>query len=68
MYNDDRYAFEDDFSKKIGTALMVRKAVCYHNNPEHLLEILHHEIWIGESLIAKGVLKIYLHEYQYWLL
>jgi GT2 family glycosyltransferase len=66
-YNADRYAFEDDFTAKIGTALFVKNAICYHNNPEHLSEIFHHEIWIGESLIAKWQMKEYSKKYALWI-
>lgn len=64
-YDNSRYAFEDDMAEKIGQALYVPEAICYHNNPENLSEIFSHDKWIGESLIAKGMLRTYLHKYRF---
>lgn len=66
-YEDDKYAFEDNFIPKIWPATFVKNAICYHNNPESLSEILKHEIWIWESLIAKWAIKEYLNKYKLWI-
>lgn len=66
-YDNDRFAFEDNFIPKIWYAKFIKKAVCYHNNPESLKEIFLHEVWIWESLIAKWTFKEYLLKYKLWL-
>lgn len=66
-YDNSRYAFEDDMASKVGQALYVPTAICYHNNPESISEIFSHEVRIGESLIAKGMLKEYLRKYRLYL-
>lgn len=53
---------------KIGQALYIPKAICYHNNPETFGEIFSHEVWIGESLVAKGMLRTYLQKYRIYLI
>lgn len=67
-YDNSRYAFEDDMAQKIGQALYVPTAICYHNNPEDFHEIFAHEVWIGESLIAKWMLVEYLKKYSLYLI
>jgi glycosyltransferase involved in cell wall biosynthesis len=67
-YEDDKYAFEDNFVPKIGYASFVKNAICYHNNPESIFEIFKHEIWIWESLIAKWTIKEYLNKYKNWII
>lgn len=64
-YEPDQYAFEDNFSKKIGWALFVMDAICYHNNPVSFKEIYNHEVRIWKSLIAKWRWKDYLLIYKY---
>lgn len=64
-YDKEKYAFEDNFSKKIWTALFIKNAICYHNNPESLKEIFKHEVRIWESLIAKWAIKHYIFKYKY---
>ena len=54
--------------EKVGQALYVPTAICYHNNPESVSEIFHHEVRIGESLVAKGMLKEYLKKYRFYLI
>lgn len=54
-------------SEKVGHALYVPEAVCYHNNPESFNEIYEHEKRIGESLVAKGKLGEYLQKYKFLL-
>lgn len=66
-YDNSRYAFEDDIAEW-EKALYVPGAICYHNNPEGFGEIFSHEVWIGESLIAKGKLREYLHKYRRYLI
>lgn len=67
-YDNNRYAFEDDMGDKIGKALYVPTAICYHNNPERLEEIFSHEVWIGESLVAKWKLREYIKKYKLYLM
>lgn len=55
-------------ASKVGQALYVPTAICYHNNPESIDEIFGHEVRIGESLIAKGMLKEYLKKYSLYVI
>lgn len=66
-YDNSRYAFEDDIAEG-NKALYVPGAICYHNNPESFGEIFDHEVWIGESLIAKGKLGEYVRKYHRYLI
>jgi len=51
-FNPNRGYFDDDLGSILGKqAKGVQKAVCYHNNPETLLEVFSHSQWVGASFI-----------------
>lgn len=58
-FDSSKGYFDDDLSH-IGSGLVVKKAICYHNNPETLKEAFKHSIWVGSSIYKTGTFKYYL--------
>lgn len=52
-FDTSRGYFDDDLSA-LGVSVRAH-AMCYHNNPERLGEILRHSRWVGRSLIQDPV-------------
>jgi glycosyltransferase involved in cell wall biosynthesis len=66
---DPKKGYFDDDLGKVGKALFVDEAVCYHNNPETLAEAFKHCIWVGKSFVQdKAALKSYLLKYVMFMI
>jgi len=64
-FDSSKWYFDDDLSKLWKWALFIKKAVCYHNNPEWLLEYFKHSIWVWESFaMNKKALSSYITKYS----
>ena len=58
-FDNTKGYFDDDLSH-IGSGLVVREAICYHNNPETLKEAFKHSVWVGRGIYKTGSLGYYL--------
>jgi len=62
-FNPSKGYFDDDLSH-IGSGLVVRKAICYHNNPETIKEAFKHSVWVGRGIYITGSFHYYLQRFK----
>ncbi len=65
-FDSSKWYFDDDLSKinNWNWALTIMKAICYHNNPENIKEIIKHSAWVGKSLLQTWVIFEYIKIYK----
>jgi len=54
----------DDSLEHIGSGRVVKKAICYHNNPETVNEAFKHSMWVGSGICKTGTLGYYIRRFS----
>lgn len=69
-FDSSKWYFDDDLSKinEWKWSYTVKKAICYHNNPETFKEIYKHEIWVWKWFTQKEILLSYVKTYKILLI
>lgn len=63
-FDPSKWYFDDNLSEAIWLSYCVAKAICYHNNPETLVEWYEHSQRVGKSLMQSGQIKNYSLKYK----